>query len=221
MQGIYKITNRINNKCYIGQSVDIKARLAHHKSDAYNEKLPKYRYPLYRAIRKYGKENFDFEVLELVEDIDLLTQRELYWYNKFDNKYNLETPTKTLSKFTREIYQLDANSGKKIASFISSKDVERKLGLDASSISKACKGKLFEIGGYLWCYAEDYATWEKPQYTRMNARVKQIDYHTREVIEVFKSAREAFEKTGIAYQNISKVCNGKRNRAGGYCWEFE
>ena len=51
MIGIYKITNNINGKCYIGQSINIKQRWKGHKKDAFRIVWPYYNYPLYRAIR--------------------------------------------------------------------------------------------------------------------------------------------------------------------------
>ena len=56
MIGIYKITNKLNGKVYIGQSIDIDTRWRQHinaKDD----------FAIHRAIQKYGKENFKFEVL--------------------------------------------------------------------------------------------------------------------------------------------------------------
>ena len=63
MIGIYKITNNINHKVYIGQSINIERRWACHKNRAFvpNKEYDKY---LYRAFRKYGIENFSFKVLE-------------------------------------------------------------------------------------------------------------------------------------------------------------
>ena len=40
-------------------------------------------------------------------------------------------------------------------------------------------------------------------------------------INEFKSIHEASRQTGIAWQNISKVCLGKRNRAGMYYWKYK
>ena len=60
---IYKITNLINNKVYIGQSVSPKIRWSRHKSDA---RLNKKADHLYRAMRKYGEDNFMFEVIDEV-----------------------------------------------------------------------------------------------------------------------------------------------------------
>lgn len=90
MVGIYKITNKINGKCYIGQSRNIENRLNRHRTAGFNPNDKCYNYPLYRAIRKYGLENFSFEVIEecLIEQ---LTNKELYWishFNSIDNGYN-------------------------------------------------------------------------------------------------------------------------------------
>jgi hypothetical protein len=49
----------------------------------------------------------------------------------------------------------------------------------------------------------------------------QVDVETGNVIAVFYGAREAQKSTGTHYTKISEVCNGKRNKAGGYKWFFE
>lgn len=84
MTGIYKITNKINNKVYVGQSINIYERFNQHKRNAFNEFTHTYDYPLYRAIRKYGLENFEFEVIEETT-IDLLTEEEQYWIAYYDS----------------------------------------------------------------------------------------------------------------------------------------
>ena len=63
---IYKYTNLIddNNKIYVGQCFNINSRKRAHKSAALkgSEACPLF----YRAIRKYGYENFSFEIIEEV-----------------------------------------------------------------------------------------------------------------------------------------------------------
>lgn len=86
-QGIYKITNKINNKIYIGKSTDIEKRWKYHISHYNYER--EYNKPLYKAFRKYGVENFSFEIIEeCLLDID---EKEKYWinfYNSYKNGYN-------------------------------------------------------------------------------------------------------------------------------------
>ena len=77
MTGIYKITNKLNNKVYIGQSINIPKRFGEHKRNAFNKNTHTYYYPLYKAIRLYGIDNFTFEVLEQCS-IEDLTSKEQY-----------------------------------------------------------------------------------------------------------------------------------------------
>ena len=89
MVGIYKITNKLNNKCYIGQSVDIKIRWLQH---IYEGKRNNPQGKLYHAIFNEGIENFSFEVLEECPlDEKILNEKERYWiefYNSFEEGYN-------------------------------------------------------------------------------------------------------------------------------------
>lgn len=89
MIGIYKITNLINGKCYIGKSLDVEKRLKEHR-----ELSPKSRPYLINAIKKYGIQNFLFEILE-ESTIEKYGEREEYWikyYNSLSpNGYNLTT----------------------------------------------------------------------------------------------------------------------------------
>ena len=69
----YKITNIINNKVYIGQTKSPKTRWSRHKSDARLGK--KYNSHIYNAMRKYGIDNFTFEIIaqtKYIENIDVL-----------------------------------------------------------------------------------------------------------------------------------------------------
>lgn len=91
-QGIYKITNKINNKSYIGKSTNIEERWQYHKM-RYNDKK-EWDKLLYKAFRKYGLENFSFEIIEEVDNLEKINEREKYWieyYNTFNKEkgYNL------------------------------------------------------------------------------------------------------------------------------------
>ena len=86
MTGIYKITNKINGKVYIGQSVNIQRRWRNHKS-AINDS-----FPIHKAFKKYGLENFDFEVLEecCIEDLSKREQYYILYFNSLvPNGYNI------------------------------------------------------------------------------------------------------------------------------------
>ena len=91
--GIYKITNKINGKNYIGQSVHIERRWQEHC-------LPSARSAIAKAIQKYGKNNFSFEILEQCT-IGELDNREDYYMKKYNsltpNGYNVLTVQQTPS----------------------------------------------------------------------------------------------------------------------------
>jgi|LSQX01.1.fsa_nt_gb group I intron endonuclease len=91
MIGIYLITNKINNKRYVGKSININKRIGEHFREAgYERNINK---PLYKDIKKYGRENFDVEVLEECNEEDLV-DREQYYYEKLKPEYNIVSPNK-------------------------------------------------------------------------------------------------------------------------------
>lgn len=86
---IYKITNKINNKKYVGYTTQsIERRMSHHKNDD-----PAHNTILGRAIVKYGWNNFEYIIIEECENKDLLLEKEIYYIKYFNsltpNGYNM------------------------------------------------------------------------------------------------------------------------------------
>ena len=88
---IYKITNKLNGKVYIGQTIkSLEERFQKHcwgtsENDRYHLNMA-----IKRAIKKYGKENFTINLIEEVET-DKLDEREVYWisfYDSYNKGYN-------------------------------------------------------------------------------------------------------------------------------------
>ena len=91
--GIYKITNLVNGKAYMGQSQDIYRRWKQHRNGYNNPKSTQYESPLYRAMRKYGINNFNFEILCLCS-LEQLDDKEIEYISQYssykeENGYNL------------------------------------------------------------------------------------------------------------------------------------
>lgn len=86
MIGIYKITNNINGKSYIGQSKNVSRRLSEHKNRPFYSGPSSYSSPLYCDIREYGLENFVFEVVEECLPKEL-NEREQYYIELFQTYY--------------------------------------------------------------------------------------------------------------------------------------
>lgn len=83
---IYKITNTVNNKSYVGQTIrTLEIRWHKHIVEATADKPLKTKFA--RAIRKYGAEAFKPELIEILENctVDELTEREFYWIHKLDS----------------------------------------------------------------------------------------------------------------------------------------
>lgn len=76
--GIYKIENLINGKVYIGQSKDIYTRWSKHIQTAKRINNDREKYPLYRAMKKYGIDNFSFEIIYRCEEWEL-NEWEIYF----------------------------------------------------------------------------------------------------------------------------------------------
>lgn len=89
IKAIYKITNKINGKIYIGQSIRPKTRWWEHCQSAKNQRD---NYPIHQAIYKYGEENFTFEILEWTANYDDREAELIGYYNSITpNGYNVMT----------------------------------------------------------------------------------------------------------------------------------
>lgn len=78
--GIYYFRNILNNKYYIGQAINIKKRLIHHLNNLSHER---YKSPLYKALQKYGIENFEFGILKRVEKSEIALKNVLDFWEKY------------------------------------------------------------------------------------------------------------------------------------------
>lgn len=74
---VYRYRNKINNKFYIGKTINPEKRKIAHKSTARNQKDPSYNNPFYRAIRKYGEESFEYSIIYSSQDEKSLLEREI------------------------------------------------------------------------------------------------------------------------------------------------
>lgn len=139
MRGVYKITNMVNKKVYIGQTDRLNQREREHfykleRNEHHNQFLQK-------SYNKYGKENFIFEVLE---ESDNLNECELHWINNYGGinselNYNLKDPTsKEWSNYVK-VKQSKATLGENNPNYGNKWSEEQK-----EKLSKMKKGKTLE-----------------------------------------------------------------------------
>lgn len=163
--GVYCITNIINNKIYIGSTTtNFRHRYLQYCS-AFKRKL-KNQPILYRAFRKYGFENFKFELLCLCEKENALIMEQFYIDKGVDYnscliagnlaglKHSENSKTRTVVKgehhsvIAVDMYSIE---GKFIESFSSIIEAQEKIHIKSkSNISQCCNGKVFSAGGYRW-----------------------------------------------------------------------
>lgn len=100
---IYKISNNINSKVYIGQTIrPIEERFKRHINDAINYILDTH---FARAIRKYGSENFYIEEIDKANNQEELNLKEQYWIRYYDSINSGYNETDALYKCGGNTYQ--------------------------------------------------------------------------------------------------------------------
>lgn len=210
MCGIYKIENLINGKVYIGQSVDIQYRFNNHKSESFNPKSNAYDTAIHRAIRKYGVDNFSFEIIEEC-DQNKLREREIYWidyYQSFGNGYNLTSGGEGVPTVNIKQAQKLWDDGLAI------KEIAQHLSCQQHTVIRILESY------------EKYNNKESYRRGRKNAKQKMckpvLQYDKKGVfIKRYNSSIEAEEQTGISANNIRSAAVGIQKTAGGYQWTFE
>lgn len=235
--GIYKITNNINKKIYIGQSVDIERRWKEEKNNKDNSLIE-------QAIQQYGVKNFSFEIIEECNIKDL-NEREIYWSKYYDSMnlnigYNDAPCGQSYSYIEnqKKVCQFD-REGHYLQTFNSATDACKILKLNCPShIRKACEGKKKTAYNYMWKYLNDWNGENIPPYKTLvgskesNAKIAKklgkpvlcIDVKTEKVIKEYPSAIEAERQLQVSYPNgshVSHVCRGKRSTAYGYKWVYK
>ena len=218
--GIYKITNKILEKSYIGKSIHIEDRWKEHIWGKGSSLL-------HKDFLQYGVENFSFEILEVCNQIDL-TEREKYWiayYDTYHNGYNLndggDNSFYAVEKTKKIIYCYDLE-GNFIAEYKSMKEAEKETGIPNSNISRAAKTN-GRTKTYQWSYIKyDHLPKYQRRYTKPKPITKKVVQLTEDeqIVNIFSSIQEAVNATGISHSGISLVCNGHRKTAGKYKWRF-
>ena len=176
---VYKITNIINGKCYIGQTrKTAKRRFTQHKCRA--RKGYENDRPIYKAIKEFGEDNFIVESLECGIDESNINQREQFWIEKensiIPNGYNVNTggrkgfkypdyafPNRRSSNYSPygDVIMLNKDTGEEIAVFRSSTQAERflrKNGYPKANhwpITKCCMGRQNTAYGHKWKFRDD------------------------------------------------------------------
>lgn len=196
---IYKITNIINNKVYIGQTTKtVEARWKQHKKASLDKK-----YSLYYAMRKYGIDNFKIETIEQCKDEEL-NEKEIEWiafYDSYHNGYNMTIGGRGCVKYDyKTIYSLWQDG----------KDV-----LEIHEETGCNKTKIYEI---LLSFGVEEEKIKK--YIKKRSRKNILQFSQNGIlINEFYTLDEAAEKTRTCRGNIERACM-YGGMAKEYFWKY-
>lgn len=223
MIGIYKWTNKINQKSYIGQSINIQERQKKHIAASYYPKSNTYNTAFHKAIRKYGVDQFDFDILCIckVEELDVLEKFYIEKFNSFvPNGYNMttggENPRCCNHRYSEEDIQ------KIIEELIntddSAEDIAKRWDCSASLIKKISHGQEYHLDNVSYPvrsveHIERIHQRYNPMCQGINPAAK-LDISTVEkivydLLESDLSIKEIAIRYNISTDQVSRINNGK------------
>lgn len=211
MTGIYKITNKINGKMYIGQSTDIFTRWRQHEQ---NHRLKLSNFAIYRAFEKYGFENFEFSIIEETS-VNALDEREKFWIQELHtyvkdplcNGYNMTLGGEGNTLIDIERVCALWLEGKSVA------DIACITGHDRSAVRKY----LTDCPDY--SESEARSRGNRTMWANRGESVEQYSL-TGEYLDTFANLADAERHTGVNSKNIWCAVSKKAITAGGYQWKY-
>lgn len=209
---IYKITNQLNDKAYIGLTTKtIEERWQDHLNSI--NRLKENR-PLYYALAKYGPQNFSIEKIEEIDN-NHLGEREIYWIDFFDTYNNGYNATRGGDGvWTRKIEQYTL-SGELINTYNTITEAKNYTGISESVLRGVCQKRYKTAKKCLFKYQDDPTPIEElVASARVNKCYKRKVYQYAldgTLIAIWESIVQAEQSTGITNiqrgLNHTKPCN--------------
>jgi len=222
--GVYKISNFLNKRCYIGSSINLKARLAEHKNDL--RKGNHHSLFMQRDFDACGEAFFDFDVLETINDIKDLIKREQYYIDKINPEYNtLKFAGSSLgAKASPEAIEKNrlrntgfGNGNCKIKGEVfeamkhyrqthTQKQTAQKFGVNISTIQRIEKREGLSFSTKIYS-KEGKQILSKNAKTRKSAVAKKVEYISPDgVVVVFCSITQAAKALNISKCTVFSLC---------------
>lgn len=229
---IYKVTNKVNNKIYIGQTTtSLKERMYHHVYRAEKE-LDITHTHFINALRKYGKDSFIWEEIDYAENQQELNNKEIYWikyYNTINEGYNIQAGGQNFDtdKFaetcgSKPFYAYKTN-GEFVGEFINRKAFGRKYGVADTHIADVLNHKYNSCNGYIFINKDEFT---ENLLKEKLSKVKQfrpfiaINIKTFEQFGPYNSIKECRESLNLKNNHIGEVLSGKRKSQDNYIFKF-
>lgn len=220
---IYKVTNKLNGRSYVGQTYDVRSRWWLHKrcrpeDDCY----------FHRALKRYGADNFTWEVIDTANSKEEANHKEIEYIKTLNtlrpNGYNTMTGGQGGCLWSaRAVVCLDFD-GNYITRYRSAGEAEKIGGFCNSDVLRCCKGLQSRVKNRMFMFEDDYKKfgakkYQKPEPSGMK-KIVQCDL-SGNLIARFDSVKKAAEKTGILRSRISSAITGLSKTAGGYIFVYE
>lgn len=226
MYCIYKVTNKIDGKVYIGKTNNLPKRKNEHYNDARRIHL------FSRALHKYGKDNFTWEVVEhSLKTLEEANDRERYWIKecrsyfrwKNSNGYNMTEGGDGGSCWNIKKIAAYDKRGKLLAVFESVTEAAEFYGISGTtSISRACDNTEMTCNGMMFVSFDDVPKPEIEPFHRESKRkvpIYQLDLNGN-IVKQYPSITEAcqaeFRRSGIL-----GCANGRYKQSDGFIWRYE
>ena len=238
---IYKATNLINGKLYIGQTIDFVSRVTKHKSDARHAFERKDSSYFHKAMHKYGVDNFKFEIIEKIDN-SLLNEREKFWIKELNtfapNGYNLTLGGDAFDGFVRKQTEEEKKKRKEtlIKYYENNPELKKERQQKTKKLWENAEYRIKVINGIKNFNKKNpgfFAKENNPFYGHNHTEetkaklkasskwffVEQLDKNTLEVLKTYEGLHEMNRQTGYDRSWISKAA--KQNKvAYGYRWKI-
>lgn len=192
--GVYLITNKINGKQYVGASNNVPDRISQHFGSVVQRKYP--HRTMYKDIKKYGRDEFDVQILEEVSEDEKLS-REQHWYDVIQPEYNFVRPVENILGHPK-VRERAVNSPKNCDAIKKRKKLYNTPEYQEffKSMHPACKPvDMFKDGELV------------KSFIPIRGTVRWLDENTN-----YKSKNKA--------SKVKAVCDGERKTAFGYTFKY-
>lgn len=213
--GIYQILNTKNGKFYIGSSKNLRKRCKTHFSNLRKNKHKNI--ILQQAFNKYGIEAFNFNIIEKVEDFNNLINREQYYIDTLNPKYNINKIANSSLGVKRRFETIE-------------KIRNANLGLKHSEERNRIKS-IAQGGNNHWTKHKQFSEESKNKMSKSQKNLYKNGYISPRSIKInqftlsgqfiktWNSAAEASKKLNYSRQGINNCVNGKIKQSNNYIWK--
>lgn len=207
--GIYKINNLITGCFYIGSAINIYQRTRIHLW--YLRKGIHTNKHLQNSFNKYGEENFEFSIIEKLEDTKQLIDKEQFYIDLLKPKYNIRKIANSNLGLKMSIESNLKRSLSMSGRIQSSEHLKNRV-LAITGVKKNCTNRIWKKG---------FKRTKESINKQINSNIKTIiklDLYNN-IIKEYKSIKEAKELTGKS--TIWHYCNKVHKDPEGYIWDYK